>query len=308
MKKRISFLLAVFLLVSVIAVPVFAAGEPQPEFRFELSVDGSDSKEVETGDIITVTLHLIRTDSDEAYTMYAMQDEIRYNSEFFELVEDSVALGDGIQSNDISVQGNFREVYMNFLSFLGGEQWSSNTRVGSFQLKVIGEAGVSTITNEDFLVSYKNGSGHYRSEANELTIILSTDCTVRFETNGGSKIDDVNAVYGEKISRPEDPTREGKSFGGWYKDIHLTQAWDFENDTVQGNITLYAKWVDAPVEIISEDNSAEEDPANSNDRGEAVSNGVPFWVWILIAIFILLIILITCFLAYIRKKMKKGKH
>ena len=64
--------------------------------------------------------------------MYAMQDEIRYDSSFFRLVEDSALLGKGIQSTDISVLGGFREFYMNFLSFSGGEQWQPKTRVGSF--------------------------------------------------------------------------------------------------------------------------------------------------------------------------------
>ena len=30
--------------------------------------------------------------------------------------------------------------------------------------------------------------------------------------------------------------------GGWYKEIDCSTAWDFTNDTVTGNTTLYAKW------------------------------------------------------------------
>ncbi|MBR5490623.1 MAG: InlB B-repeat-containing protein [Oscillospiraceae bacterium] len=298
MKKRISFLIAIFLLLSVISIPVFAAGE-EPTFAFELSVDGSDTKEVKTGDIITVTLHLVRTDSDEAYTMYAMQDEIRYNSEFFELIEESVLLNDGVQYTDISVSGGYRELYMTFLSFGEGENWDAKTRLGSFQLKVKADNGVSTITNEDFLISLPDGSGGYPCEANELTVILTSECVVGFESNGGTKIDSIAAVYGETINRPVDPTREGKTFEGWYKDIHLTEAWDFDNDTVKGNMTLYAKWADAPVEI-----APEETPVIPNDEGGRGGNGMSIWLWILLII----IIIIICFLVYVRKKMNKGKH
>ena len=240
-KKRFLFLLVIALLLPVFCVPAAAA---DPEFRYELTVDGSDTVEVNTGDIITVALHLYRTDADANYTMYAMQDEIRYDSEFFELVEDSAVLSSGIRSTDIALVDNHREFYMNFLSFSGGETWIPKTRIGTFQLRVIGTSGVTTITNQDFLVSLQDGSGSYACDANELTVILSTDCTVRFETNGGTKIDPVTAIYGELLERPEDPVREGKHIVGWFKDIHLTEEWDFENDTVKGNMTLYAKWAD----------------------------------------------------------------
>lgn len=246
MKKYLCFLLSILLLLPVLCVPAAAV---EPEFRYEATVDGKDTVEVNTGDIITVTLHLYRTDEDTLYTMYAMQDELRYDSEFFELVPDSALLSKGVQSTDIALVDNHREFYMNFLSFSGGEQWQPKTRVGTFQLEVIGTSGVSTITNEDFLVSLKDGSGSYKCDANVLTVILSSECVVKFETNGGSKIDDVIAIYGEKLIRPEDPVREGKHLEGWYRDIHLTQEWDFDNDTVTGHMTLYAKWTDGdPVE------------------------------------------------------------
>ena len=241
MKKYLCFLLSIFLLLPVLCVPAAAA---EPEFRYELTVDGKNTVEASAGDILTVTLHLYRTDEDAPYTMYAMQDEIRYDSSFFQLAEDSALLGKGIQSTDISVLGGFRELYMNFVSLSGGVEWQPKTRVGSFQLEVTATSGVSTITNEDFLVSLKDGSGSYKCEANTLTVILSTDCVVKFETNGGTKIDDVVAIYGEKLTRPEDPVREGKHLVGWFKDIHMTQEWDFEKDTVTGNMTLYAKWAD----------------------------------------------------------------
>ena len=86
MKKSIRFLLTLLVLVSALALQSFAA---EPEFRYELTVDGKDTVEVTQGDVITVTLHLYRTDAEAPYTMYAMQDEIRYDSTFFELVEGS---------------------------------------------------------------------------------------------------------------------------------------------------------------------------------------------------------------------------
>ncbi len=243
-KKWFVFLLTLVLLVPVLALPAAAAGEPV--LRYEVLVDGQEVKEAEPGELITVTLYLQRTDADEPYTMYAMQSELRYDSAFFELVEDETYLYTGVNSTDIAVGGGLREFYMNFVSLSGGVTWQPRTRVGSFQLRVIGESGVSTITNEDFLVSRPDGSGGYACDSNALTVILSTDCTVKFETNGGTKLEPITAIYGETIPRPEDPVREGKVLVGWYRDIHLTQEWDFETDTVRGNMTLYARWEDAP--------------------------------------------------------------
>ena len=47
---------------------------------------------------------------------------------------------------------------------------------------------------------------------------------------------------GGKVTKPTDPTRTGYTFGGWYKEAACTTAWNFDTDTVTGNITLYAKW------------------------------------------------------------------
>ena len=251
MKKVVSLILALILLLGISPLTASAAGEPA--FRFELSVDGSDTKEVRTGDVITVVLHLKRTDSTGAFTMYAMQDEIRYDSNFFELVEGSAVLSKDILSTDIGMRDNYREFYMNYLSTTGGARWEADTLIGSFQLRVIATSGVTKITNEDYLVSTKDGTGSYACEANELTIILSTECTIRFESNGGSAIPDQTVQYGEKIQAPEAPEREGYTFDGWYQDIDLTESWDFDQDTVKGNMTLYAKWKEGQAILPVED-------------------------------------------------------
>ena len=65
---------------------------------------------------------------------------------------------------------------------------------------------------------------------------------VSFDSNGGSQVAQVTADYNNKLTRPADPTWAEHTFLGWYKDPALTQPWDFDNDVVTGNITLYAKW------------------------------------------------------------------
>ncbi|MDR1136537.1 MAG: InlB B-repeat-containing protein [Clostridiales Family XIII bacterium] len=47
---------------------------------------------------------------------------------------------------------------------------------------------------------------------------------------------------GSKISAPREPSRTGYIFGGWYKDAGRTGLWNFNTDTVDSDIVLYAMW------------------------------------------------------------------
>lgn len=266
MKKIIAFLFAIILMISC-AATVCAADESR-EFFFELSVDGSDQKKVQTGDIITVVYTLYRKDSQENYDMYAMQNEIRYDSTFFRMVEGSAMLADGISTTDIGLRDTYREFYMNFVSLSGGESWSARQLIGSFQLEVIGTSGVTQITNQDYLVSTADGKDSYKATCQDITVVLSTDCTVSFETNGGTKIEECTVQYGEYLTRPEDPVREGYQLEGWYTDLDLKNPWNFETDPVQGNLTLYAKWTQG---------------TGTGDNGGS-KNGPGNWWWILLLI------------------------
>lgn len=75
--------------------------------------------------------------------------------------------------------------------------------------------------------------------------------TVTFESNGGSAISQQSVFEGEKITRPEDPTKHGYSFFAWYKEAAFVIPWDFSVDTVLSDITLYAKWSDLPVYTVT---------------------------------------------------------
>jgi len=66
---------------------------------------------------------------------------------------------------------------------------------------------------------------------------------VTLNTNGGSTLSSEMVDYNTKATEPSAPTKLGYTFDGWYKEAALTNRWDFTNDTITGNTTLYAKWV-----------------------------------------------------------------
>lgn len=68
---------------------------------------------------------------------------------------------------------------------------------------------------------------------------------VSFDTQGnGSAPAEQIVGYGLYAEKPAKPEAQGKVFSGWFKDADCTQAWDFDNDAVTEDITLYANWDD----------------------------------------------------------------
>ncbi len=65
--------------------------------------------------------------------------------------------------------------------------------------------------------------------------------TISFETNGGNDIQDVTVDDGDILTSPEDPTKRGYTFKGWYKDAELLNEYDFSLP-VNESFTLYAMW------------------------------------------------------------------
>ncbi len=65
--------------------------------------------------------------------------------------------------------------------------------------------------------------------------------TVKFDSNGGSKVDNIKAELGGKISAPADPVKEGYKFTGWYIDKALRNKYNFDS-VLKAGMTLYAAW------------------------------------------------------------------
>jgi uncharacterized repeat protein (TIGR02543 family) len=77
-----------------------------------------------------------------------------------------------------------------------------------------------------------------------------TAFTVKFEAGGGNSAPVPQTIdRNGYLNRPELMTKAGWVFLGWYKDPAFTARWDFENDTVSGDMTLYANWEQPPAEL-----------------------------------------------------------
>lgn len=66
--------------------------------------------------------------------------------------------------------------------------------------------------------------------------------TITFDSVDGSAVAPVKAVQGKLAVKPADPTRDSRSFDGWYLDSAYQQPFDFETTVITRDIKLYAKW------------------------------------------------------------------
>ena len=63
--------------------------------------------------------------------------------------------------------------------------------------------------------------------------------TVTFNTDGGNEITSQKVKKGEKITKPDDPVKNGYDFAGWYSG---EEEWSFIGYVVTDNMILTAKW------------------------------------------------------------------
>ncbi|MDE5868549.1 MAG: InlB B-repeat-containing protein, partial [Anaeroplasmataceae bacterium] len=77
--------------------------------------------------------------------------------------------------------------------------------------------------------------------------------TITFNSNEGSAIASQIIMKGDKVTKPENPLKEGYIFEGWYQDSDLNTPWDFEEGLVTDSMTLYASWTKESEEPSLED-------------------------------------------------------
>ena len=95
------------------------------------------------------------------------------------------------------------------------------------------------------LLTFALASGLFLSSCNGVSSVDPEFNVYFFTANVNATIVDTifNQEPGTFIEEPEDPTRSGFDFVGWYLNVGLTNDWDFSTDVMpEASIVLYAKW------------------------------------------------------------------
>lgn len=104
----------------------------------------------------------------------------------------------------------------------------------------------SLVSTVESLVTEDNANTTTSDSKKDTTETKVTDPVyVRFESNGGSTVEKQKVQKGSVATEPDDPTKSGYTFYGWYADENFTgKEFDFEKTAVSETMTLYAKWVE----------------------------------------------------------------
>lgn len=93
--------------------------------------------------------------------------------------------------------------------------------------------------------------------------------TITFDSNGGTYVAPIEQNYGTAVDTPDEPTRTGYTFGGWFEENSDT-AYVFSTMPAR-NVDLKAKWTINQYTITFETNGGTEIGAKTQDYGTVVN-------------------------------------
>ncbi len=125
-----------------------------------------------------------------------------------------------------------------------------------------------TITKDTVVKAFASKEGWLDSEIVSGTYTVAR-LTIRFDSDGGSPVEEQQVLQGQQAAEPEPPIKEGYRFMGWYLGETL---YDFAA-TVTEDLTLKAKW-----EVLSF-------PGTEEEYGDVLpedipQGGIPDGIWI----------------------------
>ena len=105
---------------------------------------------------------------------------------------------------------------------------------------------ILTIVCSVFVMAFAGGalSSCGGEQEAKTTAVVSFDVNTDLQTNS---VKNKTVTIGKRVSKPgayiieDNPTN--LQVYGWYTTPDCTTKWDFKNDRVQEDMTLYAKWV-----------------------------------------------------------------
>ena len=104
-------------------------------------------------------------------------------------------------------------------------------------LMLVGTAGMAT--------ACLNFGGNTESNVEKTTAVVRFEVNTTLKTN---TIKDKTVTLGKRVSKPTAVIMEDNPTNlqvyGWYTSPDFTEEWDFKKGRVEGDMTLYAKWVE----------------------------------------------------------------
>lgn len=100
----------------------------------------------------------------------------------------------------------------------------------------------------------------------------ATFYTVKFDTDGGSTIDNQSVKSGSLATKPADPTKTDYTFDGWYKSNEWKDKWNFDSDKITADTTIYGRFLSNKVTVKFNTNGGSSIASVTVDRGSKLTN------------------------------------
>ena len=223
---------------------VFTWGEYELDFLPWLNVDFYNKLPADLRNVIIPTYPIVFGESD-GYRNTVDIDEIGYNRLYLSSTREvGFDVGNDDAASNINTDTRTLDYYAvnntnssrikKDLSGTTGEWWlrtAKNNKSGDFfTVNITGEYSTSPQTEEKYY-------------APVFRIGNMPEFDITFNTDGGTAIASQTITYGEKVTKPADPVKDGTLFEDWYADSDYFNKFDF-NEAIIENKTVYAYYKD----------------------------------------------------------------
>lgn len=251
MKKRIlSVLLALCMCLTFVPVSVFAEDLQQDNSISVLSItpdEGTYCTYVFTVDSKEIDRQIVKNGDTLLEPQVPAQDGKVFTGWSPEVTFGTVSGLTG-KNKTITVEAQFADGYHVYFKDNNGRIIATKTGKTNDTISV---ADVNfPVGSDEAITGWYEDAGHTKKV--DSVTINGADITLyakvekgywlTFESNGGSYVAPAFYANGTPAAAPDEPTKSGYTFAGWYTDENLMTAANFGNITA--TTTLYAKWAE----------------------------------------------------------------
>lgn len=224
-----------FLCSALLPVKAVAAVDESMSFVLELTADGRKAAVVEVGGEISFEVELRRTDSDRNghYTLYSMQDEITFDSNYFTFVEGSQTVPGGFDFNIRTLEDGHRKriiISRLVMSPLGASMPDEQV-IAAFKLRADESIQGEVIASRRYKVNNQQAES-YITTGNDVSVTVMGNDPLRYAVifEGGADADGTAPSVGAheagaSFELPDNTfRRNGYHFSGWHDGIQTYKA------------------------------------------------------------------------------------